>query len=247
MILYSISELIAEKIKGLPIVIPVFNNPSYLRMMIEQLLEKNFTEIIILDNNSAIEGMSDLLENLGQKLTVVKKNTNNGPMEFFQNKNIYSWLPRWFVITDPDIGFNKNLPDNFIEIMKNISDKFNVFRVGFALDIEMKGIENNIKQIKHTNKTIFEWESKFWINKIQDDDFEDSMYRAPLDTTFCLIDKNKYRGNYYGPSIRVADRFTAQHYGWYKKPPIPESELNFYLEKQKWSSTGNAIKNSRKI
>ena len=33
------------------------------------------------------------------------------------NSNIYNSLPDKFILTDPDLQFNENLPNNFIEIL----------------------------------------------------------------------------------------------------------------------------------
>ena len=242
----SITSLATANSPNLPVVIPTFNNPSYLKMMVGQLTARGLFDLVVVDNNSTIEGMSELLDELSSDFTVIKKKTNDGPTEFYKNKDFYSWLPRWFVITDPDIGFNKNLPEDFIEVMKELSDRFNTFRTGFALDIEMEGIESNIKEIMFipARKSMYEWECQFWREHLGVTKYGDAVYGAALDTTFCLVDKSKNKGDYYKPSIRIAGRFTAQHYGWYKNPPIKREENEFYLSAipKHWSETGNAIK-----
>lgn len=241
--------MVAAKAPKLPIVIPTFNNPSYLKMMVGQLTARGLLDLVVVDNNSTIEGMSELLDELASDFTVVKKKTNDGPTEFYRNKDFYAWLPRWFVITDPDIGFNEQLPEDFIEVMKEASDRFNVFRAGFALDIEMEGIDNNLKDIvfRNSGKTMYEWECQFWKDYLGETKYGDAIYGAPLDTTFCLIDKEKDKGEYYRPSVRIAGRFAAQHYGWHKNPPMPSVEGEFYLSAipKHWSETGNAIKAKR--
>jgi hypothetical protein len=131
------SMLSSEAVSELPVIIPSYNNPSYLKMMVSQLINYNLKNIIIIDNNSTINGMRELLEDMGSSYTVVSKKTNDGPREFYENKDFYNWLPNWFIVTDPDIGFNQNLPDNFVEIMKDVSERFKSFKVAFALDINM--------------------------------------------------------------------------------------------------------------
>jgi len=150
------------------VVVPTYNNPSYLKIMVKQLCDHEVDRILIVDNNSTIQGMKELLEGFSREFTVVSKKTNDGPTEFYRNKDFYAWLPDLFVITDPDIGFNKNLPRDFLQVMKETSDRLNMFRVGFALDIEMHGIESNIREIKFrpAKMSMHEWESQFWRKKI---------------------------------------------------------------------------------
>jgi hypothetical protein len=251
MLHYSIQELIQQpKNNGIPIVIPTFNNVSYLRKMIFQLEDFGINNLIILDNWSTAPKMSEFLNLLSTKYTVVKKFTNDGPTEFYWNRNFFNWLPDNFIITDPDIGFNQNLPKDFINVMKNVSEEHKLMRVGFALDIEMAGVEHNMHDIMFnlSGLTMYQWEERFWQNKIGLTEYGDQIYNAPIDTTFCFINKKYDIGDYFGPSARIAGNFTAQHYGWYINPPVPENELEYYLSviPQHWSETGNAIKRKRK-
>ncbi len=228
------------------VVVPTYNNPSYLRMMMGQLKDRGFNHIVVVDNDSKIQGMKELLLEVSREFVVVAKNTNDGPTEFYRNKDFYAWLPDLFIITDPDIGLNKNMPENFLEIMKETSSKFNLFRVGLALDIEMEGVDHNMHEIvfRNSGKSMHQWESQFWKDRIGQTKNGDDIYGAAVDTTFCLINKNKDTGDYFRPSARIAGNFTAQHYGWYKNPPIPKSENEYYLATipKHWSETGNALK-----
>jgi hypothetical protein len=61
---------------------------------------------------------------------------------------------------------------------------------------------------------IYQHESQFWTNKIEDSSYE--LYYADIDTTFCLINKN----NNNNRNIRVAGNFTAKHLPWYKDNKI---------------------------
>jgi glycosyltransferase involved in cell wall biosynthesis len=246
MIYNSIKEMTtSESKKQFAVVVPTYNNPSYLSMMLKQLLDNCLGHIVIVDNNSTIQGMKNLLKDLSQDFTVISKKTNDGPTEFYNNKEFYNWLPDLFIITDPDIGFNKNMPKDFVDVMREISEKNKLFRVGLALDIEMKGVKSNIKEIifRGNGSTMYEWESQFWRTRVGETKYGDEIYSAKVDTTFCLVNKSNDKKKYYGPGVRIAGNFTAQHYGWYNDPPIPENEHKYYLSKitTKWSETGNAL------
>lgn len=51
------------------------------------------------------------------------------------NVDLYNYLPEKFILTDPDLEFNENLPSNFIDILVDISENYQCYKVGFALDI----------------------------------------------------------------------------------------------------------------
>lgn len=253
MMYFSVIKMIHGQGPGeLPVVIPTFNNPSYLQNMINQLEKYNLTNIIILDNWSTNPDMNSLLSKLCDKYTVVKKFTNDGPREYYLNKKLFNWLPEKFILTDPDIGFNENLPANFVQSLIDISLKHNLYKVGFALDIEMNGIDSNIKEIMFGNlMSMYQWETQFYNHQIDSVDNQ-PVYLAAIDTTFCLVNKKFYEP--YDEPMQIRDKcarvggtFIAQHYGWHKNPPMTEEEFDFYLSMvpPQWSFTSNAIKMKR--
>lgn len=252
MLYYSINEMVKkEKPVGIPVYIPTFNNPEYLEIMVKQLEDFGLNQIIISDNWSTYSEMTILLNKLSKKYIVIKKFTNDGPREFYTNKKLFNWLPEKFIVTDPDIGFNKNLPKDFIQVLSDVSDSYELYRTGFALDIEMDGIENIIEDIPFSNSglTMYQWEQQFYVNEIGKTKYDDPIYLAPIDTTFCLINK-KYHIDHKDPMqisnicARVGGNFTAQHYGWHLNPPISEIGINKYLDllSPQWSFTSNSLK-----
>jgi len=255
MILHSVKDLIKLDSPNFPVVIPTYNNPTYTVTMIKKLIEYgfNYSDIIILDNFSKYSKMKDVLDFAHQfGCIVVKKFTNDGPREYYKNKELFDWLPEKFILTDPDIGFNKNLPKDFINTMISISEKYKLYKVGFALDIEMDHLngDTNIKNIMFNPRlSMYQWEQQFWSNKLFETEDYDPVYSAAIDTTFCLVNKKFFR-DYEEPMqikdlcVRIGGDFTAQHYGWYEIPPIDKSEYEFYLSQipPQWSFTSNEIK-----
>ena len=198
----------------IPIVIISFNNYKYVDNTIKQLekINKEYcNNIIIVDNESICKDTIAYLKTLPYQIIY---NKNNGPWICPEvNAHIYDMLPDKFIITDPDMQFNQNLPINFIEILANLSDKYQANRVGFALDISDY---DKMYQMPYINdKTIYEWESQFWNNMIPDDDYE--LYVQDIDTTFCLVNK-KYMD--IPCKIRIAGNFTAKHLPWYIENPL---------------------------
>tara|TARA_Y100000590_G_scaffold59177_1_gene62757 strand:+ start:3690 stop:5090 length:1401 start_codon:yes stop_codon:yes gene_type:complete len=196
--------------KDVPIIIISFNNYKYVQNTITQLEKVNpiiLKDIIIMDNNSSDPSTINYLNTT--KYKVVRNSENKGP--WIENyKDFYNSLPNQFIITDPDLEFNKDLPKNFIQILLNLSDKFKCHKIGFALNIN--DFDQMYSSIYYNNSNIYDWEKQFWNIKIDDPNYE--LYNAEIDTTFCLI--NKRASHKSSKRIRIAGNFTAKHLPWYK-------------------------------
>jgi hypothetical protein len=214
-----------EDTRDIPIVIICYNNYRYVENTLSQILRINkeyYKNIIILNNASTCEDTIGYLKKLGSgsSVSIINNIGNFGPWIAADNNNhIYDILPNKFVLTDPDLKLNENIPSNFIDILATLSDKYKTTKIGLALDI------TDSDQFYPTteymaNLSIYDWEKEFWKNKIDDPDYE--LYKADIDTTFCLINKrNLYESgsasasSTAGIQIRVAGDFTAKHIPWY--------------------------------
>jgi len=196
----------------IPIIIICYNNYLYVKNTLEQLLKINkecYKNIQILNNKSTCLNTINFLNTVDVK--VINNFDNNSYLiTKNNNKHIYDILPNKFILTDPYLQFNENIPSNFIEILSNLSDKYKINKIGFALNIT--DFEKFYKDNKYFNDlSIYDWEKQFWENKIDNDNYE--LYNANIDTTFCLINKdNEYN---YVSEIRIAGDFTAKHLQWY--------------------------------
>lgn len=194
----------------IPIVIVCYNNYKYVDNTINQILKYNnnyINDIILLNNCSTCIDTLEYIKNV--KCKIIHNTENYGPrISPINNQEIYNSLPDKFILTDPDLKFNDNLPNNFIDILLNLSDKYNCHKVGFALDIS--DFDKMFQNTYYENMNIYDWEKQFWQNKIDDNNYE--LYYAPIDTTFSVINKNF---SFYGTNIRVAGDFTAKHLPWY--------------------------------
>lgn len=204
----------------IPVFIIAFNNPTYVSSMIDQLL-KYTSDIYIIDNCSTFPPMIKLLDET--KVTVIRMPENYGH-KVYERAEIQDLVKGdYYCITDPDLTLNPNLPSNFIEIFKNISDEYKKHKVGFALDHL-----NNIRtDVRCEGKTITEWEWWLWNFRIDHPTLE--MYPSTIDTTFCLINK-KYPNDEGRNHIRVAGDFLCVHRPWLTtwKNELPTDELEFY-------------------
>jgi hypothetical protein len=169
--------------------------------------KKYYDNTIILNNSSTCLDTIEFLKNTD--VTIIE-NENNGPwVSPVKNAHIYDSLPDKYVLTDPDLQFNENLPSNFIEILSELSDKYRAGKVGFALDLSDH--DKMYEGVYAYGKSIFDWEIQFWESPLYDSNYE--IYVAPIDTTFALVNK-KYAEPHF--DLRVAGDFTAKHLPWYK-------------------------------
>jgi len=223
----------------IPIIVPVFNLVSYAEFMVNQLKKYNLNNFIICDNASSYPKMIDYLENLSKTERVVMFEENLGPRVFTERPEFLSIMPDYFIVTDPDLIFNENLPKNFINKMKRILNTYDVSKVGFAIDIE------ETKDKFFNSSKVKMWEGPYWQRQITKYEEKDPVYLAPIDTTFCLHDKEKIKnemirdrhGIAFTSAIRIAGRFTCQHMGWWKEQPLESEELEAYSKNNKWGST----------
>lgn len=184
-----------------------------------QLEKYENMNIMILDNKSTCEDTVRYLKTLPH--TVFWRDENLGPwISPHVNSDIYDILPSKFILTDPDLQFNPNLPSNFIEIMAELSDRHSCEKIGFALDISDFG---DMFQSRYVDElTIYDWEKTFWERKVDDATYE--LYNSDIDTTFCLINKQHINNEYH---IRIAGNFTAKHLPWYRNNKIHNDYENY--------------------
>jgi hypothetical protein len=194
----------------IPIIIVCYNNYQYVDNTITQILNINHeleSDIIILNNSSNEKTTINFLENL--KLTIWNVE-NNGPwINTYKNIYLYDKLPDKYILTDPDLEFNVNLPKNFVEILSNLSEKLECFKIGFKL----KRDTENMYPYKD-----FHQEINMPEERIENSEFE--IYNSYIDTTFALYNKKYSNQITEYIAITVAGNFTCRHLPWYPNDNI---------------------------
>lgn len=117
---------------------------------------------------------------------------------------------------------NENIPNNFIEILSNLSDQYQSRKIGFAIDISDYDLMYQLDNYTGTGMSIYNWEERFWKDKINYSNFE--LYNAEIDTTFSLLNKK-----YNELDIRIAGLFTCKHLPWYKDNKLFTIYDNYYF------------------
>lgn len=231
-----------QKEDDIPIIIPTFNTVTYLQSMIDQLEERGWTNIIIGDNDSTYPPMLDLLDKLSSKYDVVLWRKNMGPRVYTEDKDICSRMPKYFIVTDPDLLFNEKMPASAINKMKRIVDMYKVSKVGLAVDIDSP---EEIEKFFNP-KGVESGERGHWIRKVDTYPESDDLYHAPVDTTFALYNRDTFLSEIDAVSVRmtcntsavrIAGRFTCKHMGYWKDTPLSDEEENYYKDHNVWSAT----------
>jgi GT2 family glycosyltransferase len=212
--------------ESIPLVIISWNNLTFIKSFLNQIKKFNHP-IIILDNNSTYEPLVLYYKELKDpNIKVIRLDKNYGHRVYQEMGHL---LPEVYVLSDPDLLLNENMPTDTIEQLYKISQKYNASRVGLALDISDadKFIKGNYGQL------VYRIESNYYRSLVKDSEYK--LYRAPIDTTFCLINKN-VKTDF---QLRVGGCFTAKHLPWYDgylKNNIPKDELKVWIENNKSSS-----------
>ncbi len=107
----SLSQYLAEEI---PIIVPCFNNVTYVRSMVSQLRDLGLRNIMLVDNNSDFPPMTEYLAHPGDGVRTVLLKENLGPRNAVADAFNFQMLPDVFCVTDPDLEFNIAMPDNFL-------------------------------------------------------------------------------------------------------------------------------------
>ncbi len=225
----------------IPIIVICYNNHQYVKNTLDQIKRINpdyYRNVVIMNNCSTSEDTWRFLQSVD--VPVINRPYNCHPgIDTGRNIDLYHRLPDKFILTDPDLEFNPNLPNNFIEILSELSDKYGHFKTGFALDIS--DFDKMFPGPYTLGRTIEDWESQFWLesNKIPDDKYE--LYIADIDTTFALINKK----NVGKHNMRVAGNFLAKHLPWYVNNKLftPQENYEFYKNQTEISSIKPLVMN----
>ncbi len=217
--------------RSIPIVVIAWNNLTFVKNFINQI--QHLTDkIIIMDNASTYPPMFEYYDSL-EKLDSIKYEIRRLSENYGHNVcyTLIDTLPDIFCMSDPDLQLNLKSPFNLIEHLYYISNTYQCGKVGLALDIS----DHELFIPGKLHDVVYSIESGYYVHKILSNDYE--IYYAPIDTTFCLINK-KYNIDLNQQNIRIADVFTAKHLPWYNNYIInntPKDELIHWIKNNKSS------------
>lgn len=208
----------------IPVIIINYNQLYYLKKLVDFLQERQFQNIVIVDNKSTYPPLLEYYKNIESKIVIEIMEKNYGHMVFFQNIHLQKKYGKgFFIITDADIVPNKNLPKDFMFQMLYHLMKYwkEITKVGFALRLDDIPNKNILKE------KILNWENKFWKKQINE-----NIYIAAIDTTFAIYKPNypkRYNHLHFLLAHRFAKEFIAKHGGWYIDQNNLSEEQKFYV------------------
>jgi len=213
--LNAIASTKLPKMKDTPIIINNFNRLTSTRNMYGFLKRRGFTNVVILDNHSTYPPLLDWYDTLPGS-AVIRFKENYGAGCLFDSGFLNNIGDDYIVYSDSDLELNPLMPDNFLEVMKATMLKYNERKVGLALRID--DVPEDCYRNCFTGS--INWERQFWINQLEKD-----VYKAMVDTTFCLMYKPEHPDF---NAVRIAGDFTARHLPWYLRySELNEEELYF--------------------
>lgn len=230
------SSFAARSMADTPILVPVFNNPTYTRKMLLQLSGLGMQNIYLVDNGSTSTEMQQLLEEAEPIAKVVRTGVNKGPRDVVLGALNYECLPDVFCVTDPDLEFNSGLPSDFLAHLLCLTRKFKVGKAGMALRIDDVELMHRKKfKINGREYHATEWELQYWREPVDGLDDGSPAFRAHIDTTFALYNKQFFSPSSFYQAIRVAGNYTCRHLPWYVDSGLSEAEMKLYRATQKHS------------
>jgi len=214
----------------IPVYIPTFNNPTYVRSMLRQLRGLGFDSITLVDSASTYGPMLALLDGArSDGCLIIRQAVNCGP-HLYCGDSLFNSFPELFVLTDPDLEFNAKLPADFIECLVDLTERFTIGKAGFALDISDPGsMRQEDFVLPRGREKIWTWESQFWKSQVGDVN-GNPVYRAVIDTTFAVYNKKFFTLLNHEDALRVGGEYTCRHLPWYQESIVPAEEMDFYRE-----------------
>ena len=123
---------------------------------------------------------------------------------------------RFFVVSDPDVVPDRACPREAIDHFHELFQRFpGTDKIGFGLRID------DLPATYRHRDAVIAWESRFWTDEVAP-----AVYRAPIDTTFCL-----YRpglGHRDDNALRTGAPHVARHEPWYADSAAPSDEDRYY-------------------
>jgi hypothetical protein len=222
--------------KNIPLIIPNFNQLTYLKNLINWWHWYNPGAIVfIIDNASTYKPLLDFYAFSADSLVDVRRYQSND-----MGSNLRSFIDNqikdkfdYYVLSDPDIMPHPNTPYNFLEQwMGYIKQGFH--RVGFNLIIE-----DLPSWLYHKDWIIGDEKALLGVPVLTNNGFDG--YRAPIDTTFALYTtKNSgwyspMNGEDWSNSLRL---FNAFHLGWYVDGENLNPEMDYYFKSARYRVPG---------
>jgi hypothetical protein len=237
----QITTIPPDNYKKIPIIINNFNRLVMLKSLIASLEQRGYSNIYIIDNCSTYPPLLEYYKSAKYNVFFLERNIG---MKALWISGIYKrFKNNYFVYTDPDILPIVECPDDFLLHFLEIFKKHKLARkIGFSIKID------DLPECNLLKDEIISCEGGFF-----DYPENESLYRAPIATTFALYrpyGKINHANNYI-KIYRTAFPYMARHLPWYSDYRNPDDEERYYLEHSTlctyWSSRCVKLMHKKKV
>jgi hypothetical protein len=194
-------QALQETKQPFPVLVVAYNNGVHVASMARQLRERGLRPIVI-DNASDDRFTVHTLQGLHAQGEAwwVRCAHNHGHQVGFLPP-LYAELPTLFAYTDPDLQLNAALPADFLQTLCELTERYRVFKAGFALTLEppLPAPLVQTRQRLQTRRpvpyeawlSVREWEAPYWRFKLAGEPWP--VYAAHVDTTFAVCSQKAPR------------------------------------------------------
>jgi len=205
--------------KSIPVIINSRDRAASLCELVTWLYERDYRNLIILDNASTYPPLLEYYEQLEGIAEVVYLRKNLGSKALWCWSESGNMIHAPFVYTDPDVVPSAECPDNVVEFLLGVADYLGCpHKIGLGLKID------DIPDHYAAAPMVREWESQFWNRPIGKLDGV-PIYSAAVDTTFALYTSFSHFSLH---GVRTGAPYVARHMPWYVQSEFPSEEDIYY-------------------
>ncbi|MBR2648433.1 MAG: glycosyltransferase [Sediminibacterium sp.] len=205
--------------KTIPIIINNRNRLSFLKLLIKSLVDRGYTNIHIIDNNSTFPPLLEYYKQISFKVYYLDKNV--GFCALWDTPIFNNFKDQYYVYTDSDVVISDDCPEDFLCWLQYLLYKYNhIDKVGLGI------IFDNLPHYYEFKDEVYKWESTLIKNSKK---LEKNVVEAPVDTTFALYRPNKFGPAGFLKAIRTLGNFQIKHMPWYLNSANLSEEEQFYI------------------
>ena len=239
--------------KDIPIFILNKDRLNTLKMFIDSMHKRNYTNITIIDNKSTYEPLLEWYKTSGI-------NVYFNPMPITDNSSLHRLvheyqipqfrdvvMNNYYILNDSDIVPIDECPDDFVDVMIKLCFGLKAHKIGLGLKID------DLPDIFYNKQKVLDIETSYLNNPstgmLEGYPNPITLYRAAVDTTFAVYSPGTacgwggpnigayHTGEKTGPCFRMSNPFMARHLPWYYDyNNLPEDE--YYYIKNLQANTG---------
>lgn len=202
--------------KSTPIIINCFNRFDPLKMEIEALVKRGYTNITLIDNTSTYPPLLEWYKTCGFKVIYMPKNYGSKVLgAVAELRPIIK--SDWYVYSDNDVVPTDECPEDFIDNMIEVGKQSTAVKIGLSLKLDdLPG------HYRHKQRVI-NWESQFKRGEVMNTR-HGICRKAAIDTTFAVC-RPEFHGGWTKNSYRMDHPYEARHMPWYyDMDNLPEDE-----------------------